>query len=592
MATYEYRVSLTARRKSAAMSMTPNGDVTGNVIMRGWHPQTYATHAEALAVVTSGMKTAYLGEERARILSFTITAHLVGGHDVFDVRTLATYTIPAKAGAPLDVLTYVYLSELDADDVDEAVAAADRPRIAVGDRVTFDGATGTVTGRTTVQYGDERGDQYVTVDWDLADPRGTGRAYLSHDLELADEADDDTEPTLEDEPMPYADPEAAKNWTAPKPVQLPDIRRKLIAWHQSRAATQHQGMLIRNGRGTLAPYMPDRPFMAAEVMGAQEADRLSQARLFFVNGPMTAVANRKAARPRPAPLTKARVPSPYGLVVFQDPVGSYVSHGNGSGPMRKLDRTAPATHIPYVAVSWGIWRADFAPTNAEPTPAPPGVEHDGPAWVPYGGPSWVQYSGDTQGLILPPSGDEPDRFWVTGYTPWNHAPEGRPALHWDTEGVVQLGHEFDHPAERGTGEVFMRAMIAAWDLITQEEVTGQPVVDVDLVERAPKKSRQDHRRGIVDDGDVSVVSVTARRKRKVPRRRNPAAAGTGTPYTHRRWIPEHDRNHCMDPHKHRETIEAGERCHHEPITILDHWAGDESLPVSDAVTLVDGPRGG
>ncbi|MFJ4960236.1 hypothetical protein [Streptomyces sp. NPDC088739] len=368
--------------------------------------------------------------------------------------------------------------------------------------------------------------------------------------------------------MPYAHPDAAANWSAPKPVQLPDVRRKLLAWHDSPAAVQRHALLFQGRASALVP-LTHGPHEGAHIMGTQEIERLTRARLYFVDEAMTAVVNRKAARPRPVPLTAARVPSPYGFLVFASPVGSYPSkHALGAG--------ARSRHVPYVAVSWGLWDGTWAPTSGI-TPHPKLAEqgfNEG----------WKSFTG---GFVTPTEPDEPQRYWFTAYTPSIGA-DGRSILTWDTEAVVSLGHVFDGGAQPQTGHVFVRATIAAWDLLTQEKVSNQPIVDIETIERKPVKSRQDARKGIEDGGDVLVVSATKRRRRP-PRQRS--GSGAGRSYTHRRWYDEHDRQHCMNPHRHREVVEGGGQCHHELITIPEHWRGDASLPVREKVIVLDGADG-
>jgi hypothetical protein len=369
--------------------------------------------------------------------------------------------------------------------------------------------------------------------------------------------------------MPYAHPDAAKLWTPPKPVQLPDVRRKLIAWHRSPAAVQRHALLMRNQTAkTCIPYTQG-PFEAAQIMNAQEAERLGRARLYYVNEAMTEAANRKALRPRPQPLTAVRVPAPYGLVVFASPIGSYISRG-----------FPEPDHVPYVAVSWGRWDMTWAPTTGiEPHPILAALGYRE---------GWKSTYQDGYFVHAPA---DPPQYWITAYTP---APPdgvmGRPPVMWDTEAWVELGATFEEGAREGKGEVFVRALVAVWDMLTQEQVSSQPIVDVATIERKTVKARQDSRRGIEDGGDVLVVSATARRRTKTPRPRR--APGSGTPYTHRRFTQEHDRDHCMDPRNHRATVEAGGTCYHESITIPDHWRGDESLPVRETVTTLDRPLDG
>lgn len=364
--------------------------------------------------------------------------------------------------------------------------------------------------------------------------------------------------------MPYADPQSHQWWAAPKPVQLPDWRRKMLDYRTSSAAVQDHGTILARGRGTLNPLVAT-PYQAAAVMNAQEAERLSRGRLYWVDQDMTRVANSKATRPRTTPFRANRVPSRYGFMTFAEPVGSYSGRAYGQ----------TLAHVPYVAVSWGPWTASYGPYDGMVEPLP-GAPEPGPGQAPF----W-RYAGGPNGEgIVTRNEDEPEAYWITVYTPSHGQCPG--PLQWDAEAAVVDGRVFETGADPTLGDVFVRATVAAWDLITQGREVQKPVADIATVERKPVKARQDRRRGIEDGGDVSVVSATKGRRAPAPRS---GGTGTGAPYEYRRWIEQYGKSQCMNPRKHAETIAAGETCHHEDIEILEHWAGDESLPVRPSDTV-------
>lgn len=364
--------------------------------------------------------------------------------------------------------------------------------------------------------------------------------------------------------MPYADPRSFDWWTPPKPVQLPDWRRKMFDYRTSPAAVHAHGAALLAGQGTLAPLLAT-PFQSAAVLNTQEADRLARGRLYYVDTDMTRVANSKATRPRTTPFRANRVPTRYGLMVFAEPIGSYRGKAYGQ----------TLAHIPFVAVAWGPWRATLEPYEGPADPMP-----DAPQPAHGNGPYW-RYLRDTASKhIVTVEDHDPDAYWITCYTPTNGQHPG--PLHWDTEAIVGDGHVWEAGAEEGSGDIFVRATVAAWDLITQGREVNKPVADIETLERKPVKARQDRRRGIEDGGDVAVVSAV---KTGSTTSRRPGS-GTGKPYEYRRWVEQYGKSHCMNPRKHADTIAAGETCYHEDIEVLAHWAGDESLPVRETVHVL------
>ncbi|MFJ9703375.1 hypothetical protein [Streptomyces fradiae] len=240
--------------------------------------------------------------------------------------------------------------------------------------------------------------------------------------------------------------------------------------------------------------------------------------MYFADADTTAVATRKAARPRKAPLDPQRVPSPAGFLVLDQPV----DYAPGLAPL--------------VAASWSVWRV-------------PGQSEDGPT---------------TWSLTLYPH--------VTATPPI--APIGFERL---TAGDV-LAEKY---AASKDGDFAARAIVACWDLITQERV-GKGVVGVAEEKRRPVKARADRRRGITDDGTVRLVTIRGRQASVLsPRRAKDGTAPTRR-YDRGRWmVHEHTRDHCTNPTLHRD---GG--CTHQDITILDYPKGPADKPFLDTVYTV------
>ncbi|WNI19923.1 hypothetical protein [Actinacidiphila sp. ITFR-21] len=141
----------------------------------------------------------------------------------------------------------------------------------------------------------------------------------------------------------------------------------------------------------------------------------------------------------------------------------------------------------------------------------------------------------------------------------------------------------DRYAAQDSGQFAARAVIACWDLITQERV-GKAVVDVAEEKRKPVKLRADRRRGITDDGTVRLVTIRGRQP-STPRPRQEIGADGAVPTRHydrgRWWVHEHTRDHCMNP-----SLHASKGCTHQDITILKYPKGPQDKPFLDTVYVL------
>ncbi|MET8977394.1 hypothetical protein ABZX85_17410 [Streptomyces sp. NPDC004539] len=320
----------------------------------------------------------------------------------------------------------------------------------------------------------------------------------------------------------------------PDPRTLPEIRRKLMKFvdhPESRAeATAFLGICGLS----MGPAPHGNP-AAGDILADQEVQRLSKARLYFVDGDMCSVALRKATRPRATPLSAHRVPSPNGLLFFSDPV-SLATPGQSD----------------VVAAAWGLWDPDSHPDGWVRL-------NDADTYEPVGfaaGPHW----------------------WISLYHVQDSVMEDErdtPPLDLSDTHVVSEGQVFAPPSDAYSSQHAARVLIACWDLITQEQI-GKPITDTALLTRKPTKTRADRRRGIEDDGTVRLVTVRGRAPQPSGEAGNSAvvpAQGSSIQYKHRWTVQEHSRSHCMNPRSH-----ADSSCTHEDITILEFVKGPADAP--------------
>ncbi|WP_047471565.1 hypothetical protein [Streptomyces sp. M10] len=313
----------------------------------------------------------------------------------------------------------------------------------------------------------------------------------------------------------------APPWST-KPRQVAEWRRQLVA--RLEAPETAEGTAREMAEEHLTVLFPPELFRdldhvaRARLLCEQERDRLRGARMYYADADTTAVATRKAARPRKSPLDPQRVPSAAGFLVFDQPV----DYAPGMAPL--------------VAASWNVWQAPGQPEG------------------------WPT----TWSLTL---------YAHTAATP-PFAPVGFERL---SAGDV-LAEKY---AETENGDFAARAVVACWDLITQERV-GKGVVDVAEEKRKPVKVRADRRRGITDDGTVRLVTIRGQQESVPHPRREANGMGPARRYDRGRWmVHEHTRDHCMNPALHRD---GG--CTHQDITVLDYPKGPADKPFLDTVYVV------
>jgi len=346
----------------------------------------------------------------------------------------------------------------------------------------------------------------------------------------------------------------------PDPRLLPDIRRKQISYVTDPATRHLTAKFVENGALALSPDVGSWD-VASSILCDQEADRLARACLYFVDADMCAVAVRKAMRARSAPLAAHRVPAPYGLLVFAEPIPLTLPRtpAPGSRGSRSGRKLTPSSLRDLVAVSWGRWIPDSPDTG------------------------WSKFDEETQSR-LPVTFPSGEHWWLTLYHQaeddgyWGDALA--PPLESSDEFILTAGRVFEQAPDGGP-EYGARLLVACWDLITQEAV-GKPVTESRTLPRKPTKVRADRRRGITDDGTVRLVTILGRRGAEQAHLGD-ASARTAVQYKHRWTVQEHSRSHCMNPRVHSDG-----QCTHEDITIMEFVKGPAGAPLlrQDIVRLL------
>lgn len=393
-------------------------------------------------------------------------------------------------------------------------------------------------------------------------------------------------------------------WSAPGPKQLPDIRAALAEHTISDGNRIMIRDMIRQGKATFVPYVPgSKP--SIEALGAvglcqAEYVRLVQARLYYVDADMTALAVAAGANPPLVPMKPSRAPTPYGFMMFAEPIGGYTQTmakalaGSNFTPAEGIEVTTP-----IVAVSWG----PFDPRTIE------GVNMD----VPGATMRWVYHQPEGFSDVPP---DHPGGIWVTFYaagespflslppsTVLCYGPDGtamtvkeaveadarRPAVQWDNEAVMVTGAEWKNPPPPDTSQQWSQVVYTAWQLMAQKG--KRTLVDTEVVTRDRAARKRDARAGgaaaVAEDNDVLVVRVHSNHRPPPASTEQDTAASTGrrAPEWSCRWpVAPHRRQQCFNPRGH-----ASGDCEHDEVIIPPHIKGPAGKPlrVRDTVHLWD-----
>lgn len=166
---------------------------------------------------------------------------------------------------------------------------------------------------------------------------------------------------------------AASPWKAPEPRELPEWRAQLSEYISSHDGMQMLTEATNAGHTAVFPTVPGMdasPGAVASVLLARsEERRLREAHLYYATADMTSLALAAASTPPTEPVKETRLPSPYGFMVFAEPIGGYtqdIADVLADSPMARDGAHATVT-TPIVAVSWGLWTPNDVNVTDGPT---------------------------------------------------------------------------------------------------------------------------------------------------------------------------------------------------------------------------------
>lgn len=386
---------------------------------------------------------------------------------------------------------------------------------------------------------------------------------------------------------------AATPWNAPEPDELPEWRMRMCEHTGSEASILGLATSINAGHTSVFPTVPGTGGspgrIASTILAHSEQHRLSEAQLYYATADMTSLALAAASTPPTEPIKPTRLPSPYGMMVFAEPIGGYTQDAAyGMGPMTREGVQATLT-MPIVAVSWGVWTPNDVtvvdgPTvrwfnqrdHGQLTPIP---QHCDGVWLTFYIPSNSAFDALAPDTIV---GTAPDGTAMTAGDLSSHP--SRTPLTWDNESILAFGAEFGEP-EPDTTQDWAQVVYTAWQLMSQ---TGKnQLTELDDIPRNRAGRKRDQRAGITGGSNVRIVNVhTAHRPSRAASEQD-AASSTGrrAPEWSCRWpVRPYRRNTCLNPRAHSDN-----GCEHEERIVPAHIKGpaDKPLKLGETVHLWD-----
>ncbi|MGW8992794.1 hypothetical protein ACWGRF_23075 [Streptomyces zhihengii] len=351
-------------------------------------------------------------------------------------------------------------------------------------------------------------------------------------------------------------------WRAPAPLTLLDWQRRQEAFTRSNLTENMLELSFRNRNWNVAPLVAGQ--LSSKLLMITESDRLQQARTYSIgaNATALAVAATAGSTPREA-ISSHRPPSPAGLMVFADPIGSDIeTYRTTSGETVEI-------HTPIVAASWSLWDGDQDTHHGIPVtwlrqahhgdvlPYPPRFRG---IWMTF----YAPRTGDTIGVDPgQPVAVGPDGTVITAAEAHqadaafrqNNREHWGP-LSWHNELVLPEGELFG-TSQPGTPQHWAATVYTVWQVMEQ---TGKAQLTETARHALPPAARKKlaskantHRTRPVGDGAVRVVDLaaTARPAARDTERDNAASDGRRTVQWSCRWpVPPYRRNTCQNPYLH------------------------------------------
>uniref|UniRef100_UPI003F4975B2 hypothetical protein n=1 Tax=Streptomyces chartreusis TaxID=1969 RepID=UPI003F4975B2 len=408
-------------------------------------------------------------------------------------------------------------------------------------------------------------------------------------------------------------------WNAPQPAAVLDWQRRQEVFTRTNLTHLYLTQTIAAGSWTLMPTPTrltpgiDTADFAARVLMLSESQRLTEARTYSI-GPNTtglAVATASGSAPRER-ICASRAPSPAGLMIFADPIGSDI------GRFVTAQGQDVEVHTPIVAVSWSMWDQEHSQVLGDACPL-----------------TWVRRSSERGFIPLPP---ELTGIWMTFYSariadtptiapdsvaavsPYGEAiradeaaradavvqhrnPDLYGPLTWHNELIMPSGTTFDLHPKPGTAQDWASIVYTTWQIMQQ---TGKNQL-VKITRHAPppaarkKEKAKERQRGqrSVGDGAVRVVDLAAAQRPAKANADQDAQASDGRrkPAWSCRWpVPPYRRMTCTNPYLHHKLADDDLKHHSHREDVMPFkikGPADKPLRVKGGTTYtfdIDAPQ--
>ncbi|MFF8431756.1 hypothetical protein ACF07Y_42865 [Streptomyces sp. NPDC016566] len=360
-----------------------------------------------------------------------------------------------------------------------------------------------------------------------------------------------------------------------------DWQRRQEAFTRSNLTQLMLETAISGGRWTMMPLSDEATTFtitefAARVLMLTEADRLREARTYSVGPNATGLAVAAMAGSAPQEeITLKRPPSPSGLMLFADPIGS------DTETYRTADGNSVEIHTPIVAVSWSLWDGTQDHIDGHPVTWVRQNRHGDiipcrgmtGIWMTFYAPRTADTRGVNPGQAV---AVDPDGTLITAAQTaladqafQRRDPDLYGPLAWNNELLIPQGQTFADP-KPGTVQHWAATVYTTWQIMqqtgkTQLTETTRHALPPAARKKAGQKAKKTGASQKIGDSSVRVIDLA------VPSRPAPKAAdhdaaasdGRRTVQWSCRWpVPPYRRNTCLNPYLHHKLNDTALQ-HHE-----------------------------
>ncbi|CAL9677659.1 hypothetical protein SUDANB95_07985 (plasmid) [Actinosynnema sp. ALI-1.44] len=388
------------------------------------------------------------------------------------------------------------------------------------------------------------------------------------------------------DPLPDVSAFQLAPWIAPPPDQLPFLRRRL---YEHYAAIATHGVPTEDRLNDERFEREDDDDQEARSFAGQEAERLGNASLTWVDAATVEMALTYSSTPSTEPARADRLPSTVGFMMFEIGIGGALYDVARSqevpGSRWKLapwlNDVRGEVQAPVIAVSW----------SRQPPPYDNRVHLC--FYTPHRAPRWDGLPRDTFVAEWPLTGRRYGAGYFADHVRNAEAARRNPLpLLAHFPATMMLGELLPEAGTRPSAG-WIQAVYGLWQLLDHQ--SRKPLTSTEARTAPRTVARGDERAGITADSVVNIVRVHPRfTTEELPAADEDAreddvgedalANSRRQPHhRHRYWRGPYRANACMNPHGHK----AG-NCEHKEVPVGRHLRGPVGAPFLERVTEVRG----